>query len=1134
MSRPWSSHLRRALPGLVAVLLAIVAGRGIGERERALEAAASAPRLGLLVESCRPLSAIAEVGLAAGDRLLSWQEEGDPVATHPLGTPFDWWALAVEVLPRTAVVLTGERHGKPQSWPLAAGLELAVDDAVLSPSLPTVLAALDRQARAALGDRNQAQAEQAWTLAAEVASERGQPRLGAWLLAGGAELAARQRNGPAADALYAAAAAALAAQQDAATAALLRRWARALFQQGDLSRALSTAEQSITAAERRASPGLDEAEGRLAAGYYLNKQSRIPAAEEQYRAALATFESLAPDSAGRLLTLSRLAGLALRRGDLAAAKATLAQAKPALPRLAPGSPIASALFTNLGVVADYSSDFPQAEAFARRSIAIDERIDPQGTEVVSGLLNLSVLTQLKGDLGETEAVLRRALAILERRGTQEMLQALVLNNLGMLSKELGDIDEAGRCFQRAADLLQVLAPDSPERALMQSNLGVIALRRDDFEGAFQAFRTAADDVARQDLRGPVASQPLIHLSLLELRRGEDLGAAERYLARAEAIHFEGQSPQDRERLLGNEIRAEIALRRGEVARARQALTDALRFTRKAFPGTTNEATILAQTARLERDHGNPHRAAELYCEATRVLDHQRTRLADSDTQRLLFSATYAEIYQDCAEALLAIGEPEAAFQAVERGRARRFLSLLRERDLRFADLPPELLAERQRLDQLFDLTQRSLLGLPAGSPEAASTIEELRDLERQREVIAQRVRAASPRLAALEDPTPLDAVGARQALDPGTLLLSFVVGKEATLLFVVAGPGSGGAAATNPAGLDAYRLPVGAAALNDSARHLRQLAEDPASSTAELDPLASELYDQLLKPAEARIAAADRLLISADGPLAGLPFAVLRHNGQYLALSKPLHRAASATVYAEVLRQRAAPSAAPLAAFGDPNYSGLRHSTLAQQDPTLTRAAANGLRLDPLPGTRSEVEGIAALFPNAEVFLGSAATEEEARRASPTSRIIHFACHAVLDERLPLNSALVLSQPAGNTRSENNGLLQAWEIFESLRLDADLVTLSACNSGLGRELSGEGMIGLTRAFQFAGARTVLASLWAVSDRSTAKLMPRFYARLRDGLPKDAALREAQRALAAEPATAHPFHWAAFELVGDWR
>jgi CHAT domain-containing protein len=135
---------------------------------------------------------------------------------------------------------------------------------------------------------------------------------------------------------------------------------------------------------------------------------------------------------------------------------------------------------------------------------------------------------------------------------------------------------------------------------------------------------------------------------------------------------------------------------------------------------------------------------------------------------------------------------------------------------------------------------------------------------------------------------------------------------------------------------------------------------------------------------------------------------------------------------------------------------------------------------------------------------------------------------------MPLNSSLALTLPEHPLPGQENGLLQAWEIFEQVRIDADLVTLSACNTALGKDMGGEGLVGLTRAFQFAGARSVLASLWAVGDESTASFMPRFYRRFRDGLTKDEALRQTQIEWIRSTRTAHPIHWAAFQLIGDYR
>jgi CHAT domain-containing protein len=227
-------------------------------------------------------------------------------------------------------------------------------------------------------------------------------------------------------------------------------------------------------------------------------------------------------------------------------------------------------------------------------------------------------------------------------------------------------------------------------------------------------------------------------------------------------------------------------------------------------------------------------------------------------------------------------------------------------------------------------------------------------------------------------------------------------------------------------------------------------------------------------------------------------------------------------------------------AFGDPVYSlSPKAAALRSTDAELRSVAADAT-LAQLPASREEVQGIGRHFKGAELHLGAEATEERAKAVDTKARYVHFACHAFLDDKLPLSSGLVLTLP-DTPQGRDNGLLQAWEVFDHVRLDADLVTLSGCRTALGAPMSGEGLLGLTRAFHHAGARTVLASLWAVSDKSTAQLMKNFYGHLTAGKSLDESLRAAQLELIHRPAgkgaQAHwsrPFHWAAFQLSGDWR
>ncbi len=179
--------------------------------------------------------------------------------------------------------------------------------------------------------------------------------------------------------------------------------------------------------------------------------------------------------------------------------------------------------------------------------------------------------------------------------------------------------------------------------------------------------------------------------------------------------------------------------------------------------------------------------------------------------------------------------------------------------------------------------------------------------------------------------------------------------------------------------------------------------------------------------------------------------------------------------------------------------------------------------------------------------MGESATEEIAKTISGQATHLHFACHGILDEQSPLDSALALTTPTKWSVNRENGLLQAWEIMEELTLKTELVVLSACDSGLGAAIGGEGFLGLTRAFQYAGARSIVASFWQVSDLSTAPFMVQFYKNLKEGKTKDLALRKAQldmiqqRILPTENGEVsggkdyvHPYFWAPFQLIGDWR
>lgn len=495
--------------------------------------------------------------------------------------------------------------------------------------------------------------------------------------------------------------------------------------------------------------------------------------------------------------------------------------------------------------------------------------------------------------------------------------------------------------------------------------------------------------------------------------------------------------------------------------------------------------------------------------------------------------------------LIEQGKKQEAFGVLERSRARRLLEMLAERDLVFSgDIPPDLERERRIANAEYDSAQAELSGLSptSQSEEVSELTNRLAEIRRGQEEIKQRIRKLSPRMASLQYPEPLSLAQAQAALDPGTLLMSFSLGQEESFLFALG---------SRPRDFEVYKLRATRQELEKEVRLFRSLIEN----RQDVSSLSSKLSADLLEPAGAEIRKARCLLICPDGPLHFLPFGALLDPAagkrRYLVETTPFSVILSATIFSELKRGRRPLKNPLLVAFGDPVYTGAAGTEVFRGLPASSRGAGVGIgSLAPLPWTRQEVSGIADLYPGrAQVFLGSDATEDRAKSLPKEAGIIHFACHGVLDERFPLDSALVLSPSARPGSRRENGLLQAWEIFESLRIDADLVTLSACGTALGAERGGEGIVGLTRAFQYAGAQSVVASLWDVSDESTAEFMKRLYVGLQAGKTKAQALQDAQRGFVARkvkpPAASkgappppkldisHPYYWAAFELAGDW-
>jgi CHAT domain-containing protein/tetratricopeptide (TPR) repeat protein len=537
-----------------------------------------------------------------------------------------------------------------------------------------------------------------------------------------------------------------------------------------------------------------------------------------------------------------------------------------------------------------------------------------------------------------------------------------------------------------------------------------------------------------------------------------------------------------------------------------------------------------------------------------------------------------------------------AFRITEQSRARSLLDLLSETNAAVTEgIPADLLKRKQdnldRQQEIAELLTGISLSADSDKKKPSDLEDELEKLQTEFDNIENQIRTASPRYASLTAGKPLSLADVQtNVLDDQTVLLEYSLGSEASYLWAVTKSGvSIYKLAPRPAldklatDLRAQLIPsklqrriVGIDVMADSQRGLGVSATPFAEDAASFIPASNALYKAVIDPAGSVIGE-KRLLVIADGALNYVPFEALVKSPAsadysslpYLIKSNEIIYAPSASVIGAIRQQDKSPAGRAMLILADPvfnsndarargatasaNSSGTRglgiQSALTDvagqaASSTADSAKMQGLPLVRLAGTRIEAEQIVKLAKTsgtqADTWLDLDASEDNIDvRELSKYRILHIATHGLLNAERPQFTGLVLTL-VGN-KSED-GFLRTDEVF-NLRLGSPLVMLSACETGLGKEKRGEGVMGLTRAFMYAGAPTVGVSLWSVADRSTAELMTDFYKRLLSSpagstgtaaaVSPSSAMREAQLAMIAGKKYSAPFYWAPFVLVGDW-
>jgi CHAT domain-containing protein/Tfp pilus assembly protein PilF len=897
---------------------------------------------------------------------------------------------------------------------------------------------------------------------------------------------------------------------------------------GDLAAAERYLQQALAIEEKLAPNSLQMASTLGNLGNVAYSRGDLAAAEQLYQQALAIEEKLAPNSLQVAGTLNNLGTVAYSRSDLAAAERYLQQALAIYEKLAPSSLQVAATLNNLGNVALDRGDLAAAEQYYQQVLAIEEKLAPNSLQVATTLNNLGNVALDRGDLAAAERYLQQALAIEEKLAPNSLQVASTLGNLGNVALDRGDLAAAERYLQQALAIEEKLAPNSLQVASTLHNLGGVALYRGDLAAAERYLQQA---LAIQEKLAPNSldvATTLNNLGSVAADRGD--------LARAEQLYQQALAIE--EKLAPNSLQVAgtlnnlglVAWERGDLARAEQYYQQALAIQEKLAPDSLDVAQTLRNLAVLARRQKNYSQAQRYLQRALKIYETQRTTIQDPET-KAAFAERYFNAYTLQAQLALDQNQPEQAATALERSRARTLAELMFTRALPVPTNAPQalkdLIAQQEQLQRDFLLLARQQRQTDPDDTNALQRLQamsrELADRQRQ---LDRQLRQQFPQYADLLNPQPPNLKQLQAALDANTVLLYHAFADKELLIVAV-----------SRQAVQGYRVKVDVRALErDLTEFQRLVAKPPLERTADerasVAQLGRRLYATLIKPAEPSLKNAKTVLLCPEGALNRLPWGALvvsvdrQGRPTYWIERVALGITLSAGVYLQAKAVRPAERGVAIAAV-----SQYRRLEVAQAPKTAQLVRRSGKALSNLPAVKQEVAQVRRELSKLGVVIAqeSNATPARARQMAQNARVVHFACHARADGVDPLGSGLLLS-PAGS----DEGLLTAAEVVSQWRLRADVVMLSACETAVGQVRRYEGMYGLARAFLFAGARSVGASLWRVDDVSTARLMGVFYRGYALGVPKVEALRRAQVALLRDRQYADPYYWSCFVLMGAER
>ncbi|MBW4618528.1 MAG: tetratricopeptide repeat protein [Cyanosarcina radialis HA8281-LM2] len=849
------------------------------------------------------------------------------------------------------------------------------------------------------------------------------------------------------------------------------------------------------------------------------------------------------DKAGEATTLNNIGAVYDDLGEKHKALEYFNQSLPLSRQVGDKSQEASTL-NNIGLVYSTLGEKQKALDYYNQSLPLRQQVGDKSGEATT-LNNIGLVYSALGEKQKALDYYNQSLH-LSQQVEDQAGEATTLNNIGGVYDALGEKQRALDYYQQSLPLRQQVG-DRAGEARTLNNIGLVYSALGEKQKALDYYNQSLP-LSHQvgDKAGEATT--LNNIGLVYDALGEKQKALDYYNQSLPLSHQVGDKAGEA-RTLNNIGGVYDDL--GEKHKALDYYNQSLHLSHQVG-NKSQEATILGNLASLERSRGNLKAALTYINSAIDIIEDLRTKIANPDLRTSYF-ATVRGYYQLKTDILMQLHKQEPkqgydaqALETSERSRARTLIELLTESNANIRQgVSPQLLERETTLRQQLSALETRRLQLLGGkyTPEQKAALEkEDAQLQDRYQQLQTQIRTSSPRYAALKYPQPLTLTQIQQLLDDNTVLLEYSLGEERSYLWVV----------TNTS-IKSYELPK-KADIEASARKFYSLLTDRRSfnfKPDELEQANQQLSQILIAPATEELGQ-KRLVIVSDGALAYIPFVTLYRpkSNEPLLVTREVVNLPSAGTLSSLREQVKGRKSAPktIAVMADPVFTKdddrLKPNTkpvppnnnldLELSQSSLERSATeSGVEFARLTNTRTEAEEIVKLVPKNQfdLKLDFAANLTNINRPELSQyRIVHLATHGILNSANPTASGVVLST-IDQKGQPKNGFLRLRDIF-NLNLPADLIVLSACQTGLGKEISGEGIVGLTRGFMYAGSPRVVVSLWSVDDAATAKLMKRFYqGLLSQGLTPAAALRQAQLEMHQQGLA--PYYWAAFTIQGEW-